>query len=284
MKVHKLLNNVKQVERAEAEILLAHVLRCERVKLIVDSDLVVGKRQKEEFEKLVVRRAAGEPVAHLTGSKEFYGLGFAVNSKVLIPRPETEQIVEEVLSFIKASPQAREVLDIGTGSGCIAVAIAKSLPDMRVAACDVSSEALKVARENAERHKVEIELYESDLLDSVPSEYDIVVANLPYIADSDPTVESGVKQYEPHLALYSGTDGLDLYRRLFQQLGEWQMRPRLLLIEIGWQQREALIQLVEQYLPDSRVECLQDLAGHDRIIKIVNTITRDSSPACAGSE
>ncbi len=255
-----------KIDQLDAEVLLAHILCCERVKLISDSNSEVGERQQTEFEKLTARRVVGEPVAHLIGSKEFYGLEFAVNSKVLIPRPETEQIVEEVLKLDKEI----SLLDVGTGSGCIAVAIAKHSLGVKVSACDISLEALEIARKNAQQHNVEIEFYESDLLESVPHEYDTVVANLPYIADSDSTLESEVKQHEPHLALFAGETGLELYERLLQQISQWQERPQLLLAEIGWQQCEAMTQLIEKYLPSSKVECLKDLAGHDRIIKIQN--------------
>jgi release factor glutamine methyltransferase len=258
-----------KIERLDAEILLAHILDVSRERLLIDAKLLVSAEQQAEFEKLVVRRQAGEPVAQLIGERDFFGLTFQVTPDVLIPRPETEQLVETVIQQTADSRQ-QTVIDVGTGSGCIAVALAYHLPNLKVSACDVSEAALKIAKKNAAQHKVQIQFHESDLLESVPEEYQIVVANLPYIADGDPVVEPAVKQFEPSLALFAGPTGLELYEKLLAQIAAWQIRPKLFLGEIGWQQGDGIIQMTEGYLPGSKIEILKDLAGHDRIITIRN--------------
>lgn len=275
--------------RLDAEVLLAYALKKDREFLFKNCDETPTPDEIKIFGELVVQRKTGKPVAYLTYGKEFYGLTFYVDENVLIPRPETEQVVDEVLNFgaeiplrfplrhgsippfAKGGLGEISLLDVGTGSGCVAVALAHHWPSLRVSACDISLEALKIAKQNAKDQRAKIQFYQSDLLADVSGEYEIVVANLPYVGEvENRIIDKNVEKFEPHLALFGGRDGLQLYERLLQQLAGWLVRPSLLILEIGWSQREAVTELVEKYLPGSRIECRKDLAGHDRIVKILN--------------
>jgi release factor glutamine methyltransferase len=240
--------------RLDAELLLAHVLGVDRTRLFLHDGRVEGPAIRA-FQDLVRRRAIGhEPVAYLTGRQGFRRLDLEVDPRVLIPRPETEHAVEAVVDH--APPGAR-VVDVGTGSGAIALALKDERPDLDVTATDVSSEALAVARANAQRLGLEVTFAEADLLPA--GAWDVVVSNPPYVADGDPQVAAGVHAHEPHLALYAGADGLDVIRRL---LG---VRAELLVLEVGAGQAPAVARLAAE-AGWSRTEIRPDLAGIDRVV------------------
>jgi release factor glutamine methyltransferase len=194
--------------RLEAELLLAHVLDVERLRLYLDADRPLVDAEVEPYRDLIKRRARGEPVAYLTGKKEFYGIAFEVTPDVLVPRPETELIVDRARAL-----KPKRILEIGTGSGCIAVACAVRLPEASIVATDISPEALDVARRNDTTGRVEFRL--GDLFDPVEGKFDLIVSNPPYVADGAAT--PNVEAHEPHVALFAGADGLDILRRLLPE-------------------------------------------------------------------
>jgi release factor glutamine methyltransferase len=244
--------------RLDAEVLLAFVLGVERARLVLDRDVAVGDAERARFEELVARRAAGEPVAYLIGRQGFRWLELEVDARVLIPRPETELLVEVAAGL---APGA-SVLDVGTGSGAIALAVASERPDIVVRGVDVSAEAIAVARANAARLGLErVSFSVEDLLSSAaPS--DAVLANLPYV-EADAELPVDVADHEPALALFGGSDGLDVIRRLLEMVGpSW---PSLLALEIGETQAPAVSGLVRAAGFDE-VSVLRDLAGRDRVV------------------
>ena len=256
----------------DAECLLSYVMGCSKEQLFAYPEKEVSIEERESFEALWRRRDLGEPVAYLTGNKEFYGLNFKVDSRVLIPRPETEHLVETVLDLVKDIEEPR-ILDLGTGSGAMAVSLAHTLPKAVVYASDVSAEAVAVAQENARLNEVDVEFSVSDLLCDLPWQdwdLDVLVANLPYIGtERFHFVEKGVEDHEPHVALFGGSDGLDLYRQLFEQINSSASgRPRWILGEFGSMQRSFLEDVINTSFPDGRVEFHQDLAGLDRFFVI----------------
>lgn len=199
--------------RLDMELLVAHVCERDRSWVMAHPEFKLSAKQSEQLESLVARRANREPLVHLTNQREFYGLEFYVNQDVLTPRAETEQMVEWA---VQDAPKDSRLIDIGTGSGAIAVAIAKQRPDLKIVGTDVTDEALAVARRNVKTHDVQVELVKSDLFENVEGRFETVVTNLPYLfddADLMPEV-----QKEPAVALHGGPDGLDLYRRFLQQL------------------------------------------------------------------
>ena len=222
----------------DAEVLARHALGWDRATLIVRGRETPPAGFTERFAALLARRAAREPVAYLTGVREFWTRDFEVTRDVLIPRPETELIVEEALEAVR-SRAVRTVADVGTGSGCIAVTLALELPDAHVTAIDVSAAALNVARRNAERHGVgsRIEFRVADLLDGVSGPLDLIASNPPYMAqDAEPSLQPEVARYEPRQALYAGKDGLDAYRALFPAARARLAEDGLLVVEFGFGQ------------------------------------------------
>lgn len=263
--------------RLDAQLLMCAVLDKERSYLYMYPEQELSPDQEARWLSLLARRRQGEPVAYLLGQKAFYGLDFAVDSRVLIPRPETELLVETALADCRErldSGQKPVLADIGTGSGAIPISIAVHEPRLPyLYACDVSPDALAVARLNCQRHHVtaRMRLLQGDLLEPLPEPVDLLLANLPYVGtDEQATMTPDVLNYEPHLALFSGPLGLDLLIRLLHNARQ---SPRLragatLLLEIGYRQREPLTHLAHQLWPTARVTCLQDYAGWDRILRL----------------
>ena len=236
----------KGVEAAklEAEVLLAHVLQGKRIDLLVRYDEQPTDAERAKFRELITRRVAGWPVAYLVGAREFYLLTFEVDPAVLVPRSDTETLVLEALKRLKPLT-APDVLDIGTGSGCIAVSLAHQKKDARVTATDVSPDALAVAKRNAAAHGVadRLTLLQGDLLAPLPAgaAFDMVVSNPPYIAQSEfAGLAPEVREHEPRLALDGGPDGLAFYRRIAAGVGPFLKPGGSLLLEIGWKQEDAV--------------------------------------------
>ena len=246
--------------RLEAELLLAHVLEVERLRLYLDADRPLVDAEIDRFRELVKRRARGEPVAYLTGTREFYGIEFEVTPDVLVPRPETELIVDRARML-----KPGRILEIGTGSGCIAVACAVRLPGATVVATDVSAEALAVARRNAERAGVadRIEFREGDLFEPVEGRFDLIASNPPYVAEG--AAMPDVEAHEPHVALFAGADGLDVLRRLLPQAVGHLEPGGTLLCEIADEQSAAVRALAEPHFAE--VSFHADLAGMLRLLE-----------------
>jgi release factor glutamine methyltransferase len=240
--------------RLDAELLLASVLEVDRARLVIDAQTSVCPEQQARFETLVARRAEREPVAYILGFKPFRRLVLCVDRRVLIPRPETELLVEVALSL----PTGASVADVGTGSGAVALALKDERPDLSVWGMDVDGGALEVARANRDRLGLDVEFLQADLLEGVDRRFDAVLANLPYVAEGSP-LPPEIEGYEPELALFGGPDGLDPVRRLLTMVAD----VRLIALEVG------LAEAVGWLLEDAgfrSVERLRDLAGHERVV------------------
>ncbi len=272
-----------------AELLLLHVLGRNRTWIYAHPEEEVSAADAEQFSSLIIRRAAGEPTQHLTGKQEFWGLEFEVTPDVLIPRPETEHVIEVALDRLAArelragrkqtlSGEGLQIADIGTGSGCIAIALAKELPGSRVYATDISSSALAVARRNAARHGLSdrIHFIESSLLDALadsslaarhwPLLLDLIVSNPPYIGRRDAsTLMREVRDHEPEIALYGGEEGYEFYANLIAQAAV-QLKPSgILVLELGYNSLPAVQPLLD--LPTwTNASVTNDLAGIPRVI------------------
>lgn len=263
--------------RTDAEVILGHVMGWDRTNLYMNGDLEIPSSREDVLRNLVERRTAGEPLAYITGRKEFWGMDFIVNPSVLIPRPETELLVDKALDLIKNNNRSRGaaggpvIADVGTGSGTIAVSLAVLLPEARVFATDISNKALEVAGQNAAAHGASGRIFflVGDLLEpliSLPESghFNLVAANLPYV----PTREIqglmvDVRDYEPCIALDGGLDGLNLYRRLIPQAFDLLNNGGFLLMEIGPGQGEAMLGILEK---GWSAEILNDLAGRERLV------------------
>ena len=249
--------------RRDAEALLGQVLQCDAAALLTHPERLLSAGESAQFESFVVRRAACEPIQYILGVQEFFGLPIAVTPDVLIPRPETEHLVEAVLQRVHPHADAH-ILDVGTGSGAIAVALAHALPHALLTAVDLSPAALAVARRNALRHGVgeRVTLLPSDLLAALDRlQFDVVVSNPPYIAENE-VLEPQVAQWEPRSALYAGPTGLEIYQRLIPQARE-ALRPNgWLLLEVGYGQSPAIGKLLRDW---TDVTFLDDLQGIPRV-------------------
>lgn len=258
----------------DAQVILAHVLGEDRSWLFAHYDYALSAEQANAYTELIARRIFHEPVAYIIGRKEFYGLDFQVDQRVLIPRPETESLVDAVLNFVAAhADTCRLVADVGTGSGAIALAVAANAPLLRVYAIDVSQDALAVAQSNVTQldERKQVQLLHGDLLTPLPEAVDVIVANLPYISSTVyPELEADVRDYEPKVALESGPEGLDAITRLLRQATQY-LRPQgALFLEISYDQGEAVMALANALLPNAyHISLRQDYHGHDRMVTII---------------
>ena len=257
----------------EAEILLMHVLGIDRAKLYAVLGEELSEGDAEVLAQLVNRRLTNEPVAYIVGHREFFGYDFHVAPGVLIPRPESELLVEETLDFVRGYfPEEDPIIaEIGTGSGAIAISLALILPKAEIYATDISASALEIARVNCERHGVQdrVHLLEGDVLAPLPEPVDIIIANLPYIGDEElDELGDEIRMFEPLEALAGGGDGLDKVRQLLVKVGE-KLRPEgLVLLEIGYVQRGAAASLRLLLPPAASVGLVKDLGGRERVLKI----------------
>jgi release factor glutamine methyltransferase len=256
--------------RLEAEILLAHARGCPRIQLYVQYNELLTDDQRTAMRDLVKRRAQAEPVAYLVGHREFFALDFRVTPDVLIPRPETETLVLQSIAAVKSIPNAR-ILDMGTGSGCIAVATAVNVPAASVTAVDISSQALDVAKDNASRHAVaeRIRFLEGDLFAplSTDDQFDLIVSNPPYVADGEmETLPADIRRHEPALALKAGQQGLDVISRLVAEAPSRLAPGGSLLIEISPEQAPAVTGLVHASGKFESPRTIKDSGGLERVV------------------
>jgi release factor glutamine methyltransferase len=254
----------------DARLLLEHILQTSHSYLVAHGDELLPAEQERQYQRLLARARRREPVPYLTGSAPFYGREFRVTSAVLIPRPETELLVEAATAWA-GRRASLHVVDVGTGSGCIAVTLARLLPQARVEATDISAEAITVARRNAAQHEVvsRIHFYQGNLLEPIQERPDLIVANLPYIADSEWTlVDDTVKWYEPAVALRGGPDGLEQIRALLAQATTRLAPAGAIFLEVGWQQGQATQAIAQAYFPTAQVQVQADYAGHDRLVVV----------------
>jgi len=267
MTIKQILINTKNISPLDAEIILSFIVKKPKEFLYTYPEYKLTINQIKKFKNLVIRRSKGEPVAYLTNHKEFYGLDFYINKNILIPRPETETLIEEIIKNEKNKKLI--ITDIGTGSGCIAITLAKFLPKAKIYATDICKKALSVASKNAKIHNVKINFIQGNLLEPLKNKkIDIVVANLPYgwkeWKNNSSTETSGLK-FEPQKALFTKEGGLFLYLQLFSQLAKRKQKPKSIYGEFDPRQKKDLQKIIKKYLPEYKVKIKKDLAGRDRI-------------------
>jgi release factor glutamine methyltransferase len=277
-----------------AEMLLMHALERDRTWLYAHATEALDTASMEKYLSLIARRAAGEPTQYIVGQQEFWGLEFEVTSAVLIPRPETEHIIEVALARIGERNRAvpLSIADVGTGSGCLAVTLAKVFPNAQIVATDISAEALEIARRNAARHEFEnrIEFVEDDLLThmmpeesskrplgpdwALPlgAEFDLIVSNPPYVALSDAdSLQREVRDYEPKLALFGGPSGVEIYSRLIEQAETLLGAGGVLILELGYDSADRVRQMIDSRGAWTNVTITNDLVGIPRVLAAERT-------------
>jgi len=281
----RLTSNGAESPKLDSEVLLGYALDCTRAQIYAHPERLLTDDERHRFEQLVIRRCQNEPVAYLVGEKAFYGLDFTVDRRVLIPRPETELLVDMVLDVALQYDELRSrgrngnklaggqflVADIGAGSGAVAIAVLANTESAFVYAVDISPEALSVAAINAARHGVEerIQLLPGDLLTPLPQPVHVIAANLPYVAaDEWSHLAPGIVNYEPALALLGGADGLEFIRGLLQQAPGRLLPGGVVLLEVGASQGGAVAEMARSSFPDALIEVLTDYAFRERIVRI----------------
>lgn len=261
-----------EAPRLEAQILLAHVLKCPRIELVARSDEEPSPPHRTAFRELVKRRVDGWPVAYLTGTKEFFLLPFQVSPAVLIPRPDTETLVLETLNRLKGNTSPH-ILELGTGSGCVAVALAANHKTCRVLAVDASPDAAELARRNAKTNRVDdrVTVLVGDLFDPVPagSTFDAIVSNPPYVAQGEyESLAADIRDHEPRMALDGGPDGLAFYRRIAQRAGEFVASGGWVILEIGETQADAVASLFPLEHGFDVKPVVKDAGGRPRVVVV----------------
>ena len=254
--------------RLDAEVLLAHVLGTSRASLLANFQSPLGADDLTRFLDLIARREQGEPVAYLTGYKEFYGLDLEITPDVLVPRPETESLVDLCLSLLPPG-EVCHLADVGSGSGAIALAVAANNPDVRVYATELSPGALEVARRNAARLGLEqrVAFLEGDLLAPVPHPVDVIAANLPYVAPGE--AEPDVATWEPWVAVFGGGhDGTDTIFRFLDQAPHYLRPGGAVVMETAYSQGRAVSEAAQRAFPGASIELKKDLAGYDRLVVV----------------
>ncbi|MDD5730642.1 MAG: peptide chain release factor N(5)-glutamine methyltransferase [Candidatus Omnitrophica bacterium] len=257
----------------ETELLFTHVLNCDRASLYLDKERALNKDEVLFISAALKRRIRGEPIAYILGKQEFMGLDFKVNKDVLIPRQETEILVESAIKAAGTLKLSRsgplKILDVGTGSGCIAISLAKFLPREEISAVDVSEKALAVALENAKLHDARVKFINSDLFVRCPTpeaRYDIIVSNPPYIPSLEIEKLQPEVRYEPRAALDGGNDGLDFYRRIIKSAGEYLKDNGLLIMEMGFGQKDAVKNILQKSGNFEIIDMVKDYSDIERVI------------------
>lgn len=263
--------------RLSADLLLSHTLGLKRIDLYTQFDKQVPQQQLNMLHDLVKRAGLHEPVAYLTGMTEFYSLELDITADCLIPRPETELLVQRAIEYLRTRSGIQCVCDLCTGSGCIAVAIAKNFPEARVTATDISAAALAIAARNVEKHRLneQIRMLCGDLFEPIiqqldVNQFDLIVCNPPYVSTGEyEKLDKNVKDYEPESALLAGADGMDVYRRIIEKVYEFLKPSAALILEIGYSQGPAVRKLLEQNCDWAEIKIEKDPHDNDRVVTAI---------------
>jgi release factor glutamine methyltransferase len=248
----------------ESELLFTQVLDCDRLTLYLNKDKRLTSHQSRSISSSFKRRIKGEPLQYILGKTEFRGLEFKVNKNVLIPRPETEILVEAAIKYAKN----KKILDLGTGSGCIAVSIAKELSGIDLTAVDISKDALAIAKENAKLNGVKVRFLRSNFFKGLSEKYDIIVSNPPYIPCAEIKSLQPELKYEPLIALDGGCDGLASYRKIIQEAPDYLKADGMLIMEMGFNQRKPIEGIVSEAKSFNIIEVIKDYNNIDRVIVV----------------
>ena len=266
---HSLISSVSDTPTLDIQLLLAHVTGKNRTWIAAHPEIELSVDEANRFQSLLSERGRGVPLPYLLGWWEFYGRRFNINDDVLIPRPETELLVERAINFLKDIPEKCLAADIGTGSGCIGISLAAEVENLQILAADVSINALVLAKENSSKHGVDhhIQFAQMDLATAIDGPFDVVCANLPYVPSPD-LEKLEVGKWEPSNALDGGFDGMSLVYDLLVDLPRIVRAGSLILLEIESDMGQKALKLAEQCFPTAQIELLKDLAGRDRLISV----------------
>lgn len=265
--VQQLKENKIEEPMLKARLLLCYVLKVEKAYLVIHSEEEMRKQDEEEYKKVIQKLVKGYPLQYITHYQEFMKLDFYVDENVLIPRADTEITVEEVIMYCrKQEKKGLRVLDLCTGSGAIAISVKKYIPNCELVAVDISKDALEIAKKNAKQHEVDITWVLSNLFEEVKGKFDVIVSNPPYIKKEVIKTLDKQVQCEPILALDGGENGLDFYKKIIEQAPDYLTENGKIFLEIGYDQKQEVVGIIEKTKQYKMVECKKDLAGNDRMI------------------
>ena len=260
------------MHKDHARILLAEIKEKNPLELLSYLNEIVPEEKVDLYKKSVLALEDGKPLQYIMQHINFYGFDFYIDKRVLIPRFETEELVENTINYInKYFSEPIDVIDLGCGSGAIGLTLEKKISTKSVDLVDISKDALEVAKINCEKLKSKATLIESDFFTNVDKKYDLIISNPPYIANNE-TIEQIVKDNEPNIALYAGEDGLESYRKILSSIKNHMKDKCLIAFEIGYQQREDIIKLINENIEEAKIEVKQDLSGRDRMIFILKNL------------
>lgn len=264
----------KHLSSSEAKMLLAHILGFDTLELLLHLDFVVEEEKQNTYFKLIEARLNNYPLQYIIGSVNFLNCEIKVNENVLIPRFETEDLVSRTIKYINnffCDKKDLKIIDLGTGSGCIAIALKNAFPNATIDAVDISNEALELAKQNAQANHVDINFYLGDMLDVLNDKYDVIISNPPYIADSS-EVEEIVLKHEPHTALFAANDGLYYYEKILENANKYLNDKSMIVFEIGYKQGQWIKNMSESFFPQGLFKLEKDMSEKDRFAFIYNDI------------
>lgn len=261
----------KHLSSIEAKMLLAYVLNYDTLELMLHLDQEISSDTKKKYEELIQARKENYPLQYIIGDVNFLGNRITVNKNVLIPRYETEDLVDRSIKYIKeyfGEKKDLKIIDLGTGSGCIAISLKKAFPEALVDAIDISSKALETAIENANINYVDVNFYQSDMSKGLKDKYDVIISNPPYIEENSNEVEDVVFKNEPHIALFAPNNGLYFYEEILKDAASHLKDKGMIIFEIGYKQGESLKNIANNYIKDGIIKLEQDMSGKDRFVFI----------------
>lgn len=271
MRINDLLNN-KSIKQEENYLVISSLLSMSKPEIIINKDKEISKKEYNKYKKIVKRLEKGESIDYILKIKNFYGYDFYINKNVLIPRPETEILVKETDILIKDKFKNNNIsiLDIGTGSGIIAITLKLLGNKRKVIATDISKKALKVAIKNSKKYNADIEFIKTDLYKNINKKFDIIISNPPYIDYNSKTIEKKVKDNEPHLALFAKDEGLYFYKEILKNIKSIINKDHIIAFEIGENQGDKIKEIIKEYLPNDKIIIKKDYNNFDRYIFIIS--------------
>lgn len=266
-----IIHGKKFLHTTMVKMLLSRITGIDTLDLLNNLNYVLTDEEEKEFKELISAVKSNKPVQYILGSVNFYGLELMVNEDVLIPRFETEELVENTIKLINAKFKDKKlnILDLCTGSGAIGLRLKKEYPNNNITLSDISGKALVVASKNSENLDLDCKIINSDLFEKIDEKYDVIISNPPYIKDNE-EIEDIVRDNEPHIALYAGAEGLDFYDRILKDIKDYLNEDFIIAFEIGETQKQDVSKLAHKYLDNIEVYSKEDLSGKDRMIFIVN--------------
>ena len=272
MKIKQILKEDNKYKE-EKKLALEQVLNISKAEILLNQEKTINRKEYKKYKKIMKQLLKGIPIQYITKKAYFYGRDYYVNKNVLIPRPETETLVKDTLDLINKSHKTKKlkILDIGTGSGIIAITLYKERKNLSIIATDISKKALKIAKKNQKKQKTHVKFIHTNLYQKIEDKFDVIISNPPYIKENSQEIEKQVLENEPHIALFGGEDGLDYYKKILKNIKQITNTYHIIAFEIGENQSKAIKKLLQEQFPGDNIVIKKDYNGFDRYIYSINT-------------